>query len=428
MVEHRGAAGRLGQASALLIAATFGFFSMRGIFEPVTGRVVPTVIYSIGLIALTVAGFVEWGIPRLGLPVLLLAVWTVLRYCLALFLETASAASAVSVFQYAVPPLAFFVAWNAVRSRAESMAIKTLVGGALVSIVAGLLIGHASPPIMHQAVGDRVLVQGQTIQRFTSPAGNSLATGYLAAIAAVLVGAMGGWGLTLLPLFIFAILNSFSRGAMILVVTGGVSLMLAAIRRWRVRSNASRLSMKVYGATLLFLLGLGGTVVLSGHSSEVIEGRFVAGMVNLREPGNAQRLESWKASLDLWSRAPVIGVGPGQLGGSAVKRAVRRFAPESMYLKVLGELGVIGLTLFALSICGVLRRMLSTCWWRRPKAVMSLSLCLGVLAASFFLQVIEYDFFALIFWFFLGCGSAVQTKRLRGSERKAGQSVAAVEW
>jgi O-antigen ligase len=158
----------------------------------------------------------------------------------------------------------------------------------------------------------------------------------------------------------------------------------------------------------LALLGISLYVAYPGEGN--MYSKRLMDTFNMDEGGNATRGDSWGTAFAIWRTNPVFGVGLGQLGGSPVKYGVAQLAPESTYLKTLGETGVVGMGLYLLAvlppIIGAIGRTRIDTRATAQRAQRDVSIVIAILVGGLFLQNVEYDFFAGIFWLWLGGLSA----------------------
>ncbi|MFD4635224.1 O-antigen ligase family protein [Streptomyces sp. NPDC058284] len=162
---------------------------------------------------------------------------------------------------------------------------------------------------------------------------------------------------------------SFSRGAWIATAAGCAAvLLLAGVRR------AARALLAAGAAAVVLVAGLGvGSAMLQERLSSITQ------VTDAPDQSVTDRYTMWAASADMWRAHPVTGVGlkgfPGHRdshaslalsSGSDTAGAGSGFvrqpllSPHNMYLLVLGEQGLLGLTALAgcwagLVVCGVRR-------------------------------------------------------------------------
>ncbi|MEV5979766.1 O-antigen ligase family protein [Streptomyces sp. NPDC052114] len=163
---------------------------------------------------------------------------------------------------------------------------------------------------------------------------------------------------------------SFSRGAWIATVAACVTvLLLAGLRR------AGRILLAGGAVAVVLVAGLGvGSAMLQERLSSITQ------VTDAPDQSVTDRYTMWAASVDMWRERPVAGVGlkgfpeyrdshaslalsSGSDTAGAGHGFVRQplLSPHNMYLLVLGEQGLLGLTALAggwaaLLVCAVRRR------------------------------------------------------------------------
>ncbi len=116
------------------------------------------------------------------------------------------------------------------------------------------------------------------------------------------------------------------------------------------RSHLLRALIVVCMLLVLLVIGIIAASAMSPQLRDAYLSRFVFDLTNSGEEGNALRIVAWQYAIQVWQRNPLLGAGFGTLGSSVAVQDPSILAPESMYLKLLGELGVIGLLLYMLTI------------------------------------------------------------------------------
>jgi len=177
--------------------------------------------------------------------------------------------------------------------------------------------------------------------------------------------------LALAALLVVPLLLSLSRGAV--VATGGavVIMLLAAGRRFALRTAVFA------GAAAVVLVGA------LGDASSSLEARFATIGTSLSAPDRSvsDRYELWQTAIAMWRDHPLTGLGPKEFGayrdwyaplhlssGSDVAdpglsfRREPLLSPHNMYLLVLSEQGLVG----ALALSGLLLG-LAVLTWRRTR-------------------------------------------------------------
>ena len=312
----------------------------------------------------------------------------------------------ISAFQYCVPSL-FFVLGHQLWRRGW---FERLASVFVVLSTASLAVGlyhhffGGLDDFFSKTILDKALVAGEAERRCSSLAGASLATGFLATLCLLCTVGRMRRSLSVLLLAGVSLLATLSRGGVVMTAFGLASRLLANARRYRSRSR--RRTVTMLGG--LALLGISLYVAYPGEGN--MYSKRLMDTFNMDEGGNATRGDSWGTAFAIWRTNPVFGVGLGQLGGSPVKYGVAQLAPESTYLKTLGETGGVGMGLYLLAvlppIIGAIGRTRIDTRATAQRAQRDVSIVIAILVGGLFLQNVEYDFFAGIFWLWLGGLSA----------------------
>jgi O-antigen ligase len=155
--------------------------------------------------------------------------------------------------------------------------------------------------------------------------------------------------------------------------------------------------------------------------------RFVEGDVlhrgrdargRLTSPANNGRLEHWRVALDGFDKAPLRGNGAGTYQFLWARHKPGNFTVvdgHSLYIEVLGELGIVGLVLVASALLALLAGLVARVWRggeNRPlyAVVLALTLAWAVHAG------IDWDWEApaVTIWLFAVGGLAVSARRAKG--------------
>jgi O-antigen ligase len=211
-----------------------------------------------------------------------------------------------------------------------------------------------------------------------------------------------------IPLFAFLLLSAalwFTRSRGALVALAAVMALVGILRyRW-----------------LLIVLALAGGLVLVLPFTQGDIESFVAG-VNGQDLSTQMRLGEYKDALILVGRYPIIGVGFTGTPDRDIYLGV-----SMLYLKIAGATGLIGLTLFLLTVGETFRYGLSR--WSKLRASPGLfNLWLGFTAGLFGALVsgifdhyyfnIEFNASVLLFWLFVGLSLAAAQLVDKPSESK----------
>lgn len=240
-----------------------------------------------------------------------------------------------AAFRYIPNALLFPITYSAVRTREQALwLVGAFVIGTLISAAYGL--GTATDP------GDA--------DRLSGAAGNAnetaAALGAGAALAAALALALKEPALRLaaaivLPLCLFSMFLTLSRGALVALAAMLVTTVLVAGRR---RGPA------LVAALVAAVLCVGYFVAIAPPA---------AAERVLRSDGGSGRTDIWRVGWRMVEANPVIGVGAGNFANTSVHYLLEPGAilrddyivdtpkvAHNMYLEILAELGVIGFALF----------------------------------------------------------------------------------
>ncbi len=432
--------------ASIVVVVVFVYFLFRFAVQDIIPRESFTIAY--GIVAASIAGVLFLRIgpkPSCG-AFYLYAFYLLFRFAMQ---ETHSDLALTSLFQYFVP-LTFFVIGYYIWTYGNFNAVvNVFLVCTFISLAAGL--GN-----YYFGIGERYFQKlsleivgtgNEIISRSYSLAGYSLGTGFLAMTGIILTIQRPRWQqIVLLPLLSLTLLNSFSRGALVMLLTG-IGIWAAQTtkitRRQRVTNSSKRphllRALIVIGILLaLLIVGIVATSVISSRFLDAYLFRFVFNMVDLGEEGNALRIIAWQYAVQIWQTNPLLGAGFGTLGSSVATQDPSVLAPESMYLKLLGELGVTGLLLYLSTVIPPLvhtvKQMLRQNREYFNNAIgINVSLVGAILVGGLFLQNLESDFLAALFWFILGgiyafgdglkAGEQQGIRQLTAANSKRGQGV-----
>lgn len=447
--------------ATIVVMVVFAYFLFRFAVQDILPRESFTIAY--GVAAISIAGLLLFRIgPRLTLsPFYLYVFYLLLRFGMQ---ESRPDLALTSLFQYFVP-LTFFVMGYYLWRRGNFNIVMTAF---LVCTWISLLIGQGN---YYFGIAERYFQEfnlevvgagNEIVNRAYSLAGYSLGTGFLAMTGIILSIQRPRWQkVLLLPLLVLTLLNSFSRGALVMLLVGiGIWALLGIRGSQRVgtpdhasekvlgqsRDTSSHIAsnncssfarsqfssppsrshllrgLLVIGAILVFLIIIVIALsVVSQQSFDAYSSRFVFDLLDSDEEGNALRFVAWQYAIRIWQRNPLLGAGFGTLGSSVAIQDSSALAPESMYFKLLGELGVIGLLLYLLTVFTSLVRAAKRFFQQRDgyldsTAKVNVALVGAILAGGLFLQNLESDFLAALFWFVLG-GTGAFSDGFKGGER-----------
>ncbi len=209
----------------------------------------------------------------------------------------------------------------------------------------------------------------QSMERYTALGGNPNGVAAAIALALPLAWYLGNfWARGLLrwlnyfylPLAIFAVILTASRGGF-LVALAGLLVVPLTFGHLPAKSRVIVVVFALLSAGFIAsTIPLANFTRLTEASSEISEGDLTG------------RGSIWKAGLQVYTGSPILGIGTGGFP-QAVKPILGRGAPaHNAFLTVLVELGVIGLGLYIVNFLVVLRpllklpgpeKMLYLCFW-----------------------------------------------------------------
>jgi O-antigen ligase len=175
----------------------------------------------------------------------------------------------------------------------------------------------------------------------------------------------------------YCLIRSVSRTAWIGLTVASVGTLVVAGWRadllgLRVRPGAARWMQRAVMASVLLgavaalavTFGLAGRDVSYGTARSPLD--MVLFTLNLRRPMNElvpSRVDHWQAAINIWRDFPVLGAGIGKytvLKGRYLPEATARWMffteTHNYYLKILCELGAVGLVAFLAVLAGVARQ------------------------------------------------------------------------
>lgn len=188
------------------------------------------------------------------------------------------------------------------------------------------------------------------------------------------------------------LLLSWSRGAWLAALAGGVAMTLLALAGGLAgvrRRQAAWLLGLGLAAALGGLLGgglellprsvldrlassaQGGGLVVAVDDTEVTDANFA----------KVERLAHWQAALNMWRTAPWLGLGPGHYPLAYAQFRLPRWRDplghaHNLYLNLLAESGLLGLSLLSFFALAAWRQCLGACL--RPRRALEAALGLGL--------------------------------------------------
>ncbi len=216
------------------------------------------------------------------------------------------------------------------------------------------------------------------------------------------------WHVAPVVLAFLALIFSGSRGVWVSAVL--TALIVGAGYLWLRRREAVQyppfqdLALKTLSFFLLFgVLFLPASFVSSlsqraqgAKADSFASLKRVKSITDLEEISNRSRLQIWKAALDTVVRYPVFGVGFGNFSvalGEDIGASRRGASAHNLYLDLAGEMGILGLVLFAVFTV--------TLFWRIAKNIFSgsqdrASIVLSITFFVYIAWVLGYSFFDVV--------------------------------
>lgn len=407
--------GRAGQATIVFVEV---YFLFRLLLEGFIARDTFTFLYGIVSLTIGLALVIQLKpTPVLGFFIVYIS-YLLLRF---MFFEKLEYITAVSLFQYLVPLMFFPIGAYLWRHNLYTGVLKLLIIGVFLSAVGGLAnyyMGWGNA-FFQRSLVDLTMVDGLVVNRAGSLAGISLGAGFLAATGILISLAYRRWKLLLMPVLVFSLLITYSRGAVVMLVLGVCTWIFVHFMRARWYRKLRFAFWLVFILLVLVCFFVIASLLFPELTSTYL-GRYASDMFNMNESGNFFRLIGWQTALAKFSEHPILGAGYGVLSASAANYYGIDTTAESYLLKVLGELGIIGLLLYLLIIARVtlysILGIRNGAGRDRELAEVLLACTSSVIVTGLVTQNIEYDFFAVLFWFFMG-GLAAYAKQLEFTHR-----------
>ncbi len=303
-------------------------------------------IVGLVLIAAAVVATLSRGSVRLRVPALTLILtglfcgWIVLSSIGNLWDPNRAFVKTMTYVQLAVMAT---IIWQLCRTKRQHYTLlQAFVLGAYV--VAGRLVyDFVTNPFVPNAT--------QSIERYVGLGGNPNGVAAIMALALPVAyflgafGSRGGWrwlNFLYLPLAVFGIILTASRGGFLIALTGLLVVPLTAgylRQRGRV---AVIVGAVVVVAGLAPFVPVGNFSRIAETSSEVSEGNV------------SNRSQIWAGGLELYRTSPLIGVGTGSFNSAIEPVLGYSIAAHNAFLIVLIETGIIGFALFVLNFVIVL--------------------------------------------------------------------------
>ncbi|MER6031650.1 O-antigen polymerase [Streptomyces sp. NPDC001851] len=261
-------------------------------------------------------------------------------------------------------------AWSLVAAAAHDgrpegvlLAVLAVTAGHAAGRVSGALLPVAAPCAGAVAgLALAVALPGLSAgPRYAAPLGHAGATAALLALATG-AGCCAAWSASVpwLRLLLRVLAAGIVPAGAVLGSTAGCAASAAVLLCSLAAGPVSRRGGWLLGLAVASALVAGATWALA---SDVLPGGL-AGAVEGRLTGHRAAL--WQETLRLAGRNPVLGVGPGRLGGLGGTAPQTPFAdgrPHSALLQLAAEQGLIGVFLVAAAFCWVLHAL-----WRSPRS------------------------------------------------------------
>ena len=219
--------------------------------------------------------------------------------------------------------------------------------------------------------------------------GNELDPNILAAVMMValiitverIIQKRSGTLLIVLAAFILlGILLTGSRGGLIATAVGGVTYLVINVKNGKIRNKVMLLTLAAVIAVAIVVALLPDQLISSRFSWKSLFG------FDEYESGAHNRWTIWKYALPLSLNAPIVGYGCGGFF-YAIATVYRQTASHNLYILLLIEGGLVGLSLF---VAGLLRIFRSACK-HKNHAMIALLMSVGVMSLT--LDAISTKFF-----------------------------------
>lgn len=299
-------------------------------------------------------------------------------------------------------------------SRLLQMALLFIIIISVVRTQRDLLVLAAAYVSGSAATAAYALGSGITLGgRLTGGVGNSNS------LAAAFGAAM------LLAGFMLAATRGFARRAALVASIGvnGVAFVLTQSRGGAIALAAGLLAAAAIGGRWRSHAVAGGLVALAAgalYFFAVASPDVKARLTNISAQGSSGRADEWRIAYRIFEGHPVIGAGLGNYSVLAphyatatlqllrVQFVLKGFVAHNTYLQVLSELGLVGITTFAIFIIGVIARALRAL----AGALRAETSALGRGAVVALLSILVADFFGSgLFlkplWILLGLAAAL---------------------
>lgn len=304
-------------------------------------RLVGLVLIAAAVVATLSRGLVRLRVPALTLVLTgLFCLWVTLGSIGNLWSPTGALVKAATFIQLAVMAV---VIWQLCRTEREHHALlQAFVLGAYV--VAGRLVyDYIANPFVPNAA--------QSFERYVGLGGNPNGVAAIMALAlpmAYFLGAFrsrGPWrwlNFLYLPLAVFGIILTASRGGFVIALVGLLVIPLTAGYLRRSGRVAVVVGAVAVAAALAPVVPVANFTRIAETSSEVSDGNV------------SNRSQIWAGGFELYKTSPLIGIGTGSFNRAVEPVLGYSIAAHNAFLLVLIESGVVGFALFVLNFVIVL--------------------------------------------------------------------------
>jgi hypothetical protein len=306
----------------------------------------------------------------------------------------------------------------------ESPLVRVLAAAGLPILGATLLLTFSRGSIAAGAIGLVVLVLvGRP---------RALLSGVLVAVPAVAVAAMSAYGADLLASKNPTTAAAAAQGHDVALVVVACAVLAAVVRmallpldrrvaRLQLPPTLRRPAIRAAAASVLVATAVAAALVLGAPATMQRQyDRFVSGdrirhassedvRGRLTNPGNNGRIDQWRVARDAFAAQPLHGRGAGTYALAWDRGRPQEYQVEdahSLYIEVLGELGVVGFVLVVAAILLVLGGFLARA--RGPDRVVGGALCGAGVAWALHAGVDwDWEMPAVTLWFFALGGLAL---------------------
>lgn len=185
-----------------------------------------------------------------------------------------------------------------------------------------------------------------------------------------------------IPLIYFAIFLTGTRTASVIGLFG-LAYWLFTYRKSSLVTKFSIVTTAIVFVAIVFSLAPKASIDRAFSTGKSVS----SGTLN-------DRTTIWKSSISQWKSSPIKGVGLGGLGPALSREHVSYAGAHSVYVEVLTEMGLVGITLYLMIILSILISLLRT---PLSEKVFLFSLLMTVLVS----QIVQHTHFLKETWFAL---------------------------